>query len=47
MGVKGVKKKYMGRESQKNEVVKWAGMVGMLANKLKRGKNVESGPRKP
>ena len=47
MRVKEVKKKQMGRGSSRNKVVKWVGMVGMLANKPKRGKNVESGPRKP
>ena len=36
----------MGRGSLGNEVVNWAGTVGMLANKPKRGKNLESGEQK-
>ena len=37
----------MSQGSPKYKVVKRVDMVGMLANKPKRGKDVESGPQKP
>jgi len=47
MGVKRDKEEVNGKASPRNKVVKWAGMAGTLANKPKRGKDVEIGPRKP
>ena len=37
----------MGKGNPRNKVVKQADMARMLANKPKRGKDVESGPKKP
>ena len=47
MGVIEVKSNYMDLEIPMNDVVKRAGMARMSANKPKRGKDMESKPRKP
>ena len=47
MRVKIGKEEVNGLGRPRNKVVIQADMTGMLANKSKRGKDVESGPRKP